>query len=231
VSPQLEAVLRALQAEKRRAGPWREPGGWVFTSLDGRQLMGETVFNRGWQRLRRNFAKPGNRPLTLHSARHTWATLALRANKSIRWIAGQLGHSDPAITLRIYAHVLPDEGEALGFLDFDAGCSTSNSIDNCADRWRREASGEARRIVAAIQWHAGRDSRAAFGCDGFTTRSVVRNPRPSGSKYHGRVRSNAGLRSRLCRERHRAALGGIRDGPTALYGPSRTPPPGSPRRS
>ncbi len=65
-------------------------------------------------------------PLTLHSARHTWATRALRAGKSIRWIAEQLGHADPAITLRIYAHVLPDEGEDLGFLDFTAGCSTSN---------------------------------------------------------------------------------------------------------
>ena len=45
--------------------------------------------------------------------------LALRAGKSIRWIAEQLGHWDPAITLRIYAQVLPDEGEDLGFLDFD----------------------------------------------------------------------------------------------------------------
>ncbi len=43
-------------------------------------------------------------------------------------IAEQLGHSDPAITLRIYAHVLPDEGEDLGFLDFGAGCSTSTSM-------------------------------------------------------------------------------------------------------
>ncbi len=100
------------------AKPWRDPGGWVFTSLNGSQPLGETVFNRGWQRIRRDFAKHGIRPLTLHSARHTWATLALRAGKSIRWIADQLGHSDPALTLRIYAHVLPDEGEDLGFLDF-----------------------------------------------------------------------------------------------------------------
>jgi hypothetical protein len=42
----------------------------------------------------------------------------LRAQKSIKWVAEQLGHSDPAITLRIYAHVLPDEGEDLGLLEF-----------------------------------------------------------------------------------------------------------------
>ena len=29
---------------------------------------------------------------------------------------------------RIYAHVLPDEGEDLGFLDFTASCSTSGAM-------------------------------------------------------------------------------------------------------
>ncbi len=82
------------------------------------------------------------RPLTLHSARHTWATLALRAGQSIRWIAEQLGHSDPAITLRIYAHVLPDEGEDLGFLDFTASCSASNSRATGGDGARVKLRGD-----------------------------------------------------------------------------------------
>jgi hypothetical protein len=62
MSPQLEAVLRELQARRRRAGPWREPDGWVFTSRDWRHPLGETVFNRGWQRLRRHFAERRVRP-------------------------------------------------------------------------------------------------------------------------------------------------------------------------
>ena len=95
---------------------------------DGRMPIGETVFKRAWKRLRRHFARCGIRPLTLHSARHTWATLALRTGKSLRWIADQLGHSDPAITLRIYAHVLPDEAVDLSFLDFETSCSASNSV-------------------------------------------------------------------------------------------------------
>ncbi len=127
MSRQLEAVLRALQAERRRQRPWRDADGWLFTSRDGQMPIGETVFKRAWQRLRRHFAQRGIRPLTLHSARHTWATLALRAGKSLRWIAEQLGHADPAITLRIYAHVLPDEAVDLSFLDFETSCSTSNS--------------------------------------------------------------------------------------------------------
>ena len=31
----------------------------------------------------------GSNSLTLHSARNTWATLALRAGKSLRWTAGE----------------------------------------------------------------------------------------------------------------------------------------------
>ena len=38
---------------------------------------------------------------------------------SIRRVAAQLGHADPAFTLRVYAHILPDGGEDLGFLAFD----------------------------------------------------------------------------------------------------------------
>ncbi len=128
MSRQLEAVLRALQAERRRQRPWRDADGWLFTSRDGQMPIGETVFKRSWKRLRRHFAQRGIRPLTLHSARHTWATLALRAGKSLRWIAEQLGHSDPAITLRIYAHVLPDEAVDLSFLDFETSCSKSNYV-------------------------------------------------------------------------------------------------------
>jgi hypothetical protein len=33
---------------------------------------------------------------------------------------GQLGHADPALTLRVYAHALPEEEHDLGFSDFGA---------------------------------------------------------------------------------------------------------------
>ncbi len=44
--------------------------------------------------------------------------LALESGKSIRWVADQLGHSDPALTLRVYAHVLPEEELDLSFAYF-----------------------------------------------------------------------------------------------------------------
>jgi hypothetical protein len=54
--------------------------------------------------------------LKLHCARHTWATLALRDGKS--GSLDQLDHSDPALTLRVYAHAMRDEEDDLSFADF-----------------------------------------------------------------------------------------------------------------
>ncbi len=58
------------------------------------------------------------RPLKLHTTRHTWATFALHAGKSVRWVADQLGHADPALTLRTYAHALREEEADLSFAEF-----------------------------------------------------------------------------------------------------------------
>jgi hypothetical protein len=49
--------------------------------------------------------------------RHTWATLALESGKNIRWVGDQLGHSDPAFTLRTYTHVLKQAETDLSFVD------------------------------------------------------------------------------------------------------------------
>jgi integrase len=50
----------------------------------------------------------GLRPLTPHGLRHGAATLMLAAGTPMRVIAEQLGHANPAMTARVYAHVIPD---------------------------------------------------------------------------------------------------------------------------
>ena len=48
----------------------------------------------------------------------TWATHVLGAGKSIKWVADQLGHADPALTLRVYAHAMKEEERDLSFAEF-----------------------------------------------------------------------------------------------------------------
>ena len=109
-------AVRDLKATQQRARPWAEPNGWVFSTIDGSGPMRETTLHRGWDRLRRLATKHGVRPLTLHSARHTFASLALDAGKSVKWVADQLGHRDPTITLRTYAHAIREAETDLSFL-------------------------------------------------------------------------------------------------------------------
>ena len=60
--------------------------------------------------------------------RHTYATLALEAGRSLRFVAEQLGYSNPALTLRQYAHALPLESGDLEFADFDTEKSGSKRL-------------------------------------------------------------------------------------------------------
>jgi integrase len=126
LSTDLEEVLNDLLEQRRREGlkhGWSEIPEFVFCSQSGGPLDERNV-NRTWDRLRRKCQSHGVRPLRLHDARHTFASLALAAGKSIKWTATQLGHSDPALTLRVYAHALPDEETDLSFLDFSQSGGT-----------------------------------------------------------------------------------------------------------
>ena len=53
-----------------------------------------------------------------HDARHAFASLALAAGKSLRWVAQQLDHANPELTLRVYAHALREEETELSFRNF-----------------------------------------------------------------------------------------------------------------
>jgi len=44
--------------------------------------------------------------------------MALASGKSVRWVADQLGHSSPMLTLKTYAHSMPEQETDLGFADF-----------------------------------------------------------------------------------------------------------------
>ncbi|WP_067451144.1 tyrosine-type recombinase/integrase [Actinomadura macra] len=45
-------------------------------------------------------------PAVLHDLRHIHATTLLLAGVRVHVVAARLGHADPSITLRVYAHVI-----------------------------------------------------------------------------------------------------------------------------
>jgi integrase len=120
MSPGLASTLLDLLGQRRAQAlgrGWPETPEWVFCAETGGPLDSNN-FERSWLRLRRRAHKSGVRPLKLHCARHTWASMALASGKSVRWVADQLGHSSPMLTLKTYAHALPEEEADLSFADF-----------------------------------------------------------------------------------------------------------------
>ncbi len=90
------AAFEALRAERERWGPWvLQPG--------ERPLNPERL--TGWWRLARRGAGIETR-WRLHDLRHWSATEAIGRGHDIRTVAGRLGHANPAMTLRTYAHAL-----------------------------------------------------------------------------------------------------------------------------
>lgn len=51
------------------------------------------------------------RETVFHEFRHFYAAMLFAAGHSVKTVAARLGHSDPALTLRTYAHVMPDDAD------------------------------------------------------------------------------------------------------------------------
>jgi integrase len=94
--------LTALYATRSNAGEFlagfQQPGPRLAYNV-GRSF-GESVARAGVPRMR------------LHNLRHVNASLDLSTGTSVKAVAARLGHSYPSITLRTYAHVMPQKETA-----------------------------------------------------------------------------------------------------------------------
>ena len=81
----------------------REPyGQWMFGL--GPELVNPDRIGWWW---RRSWALAGiDAKWRLHDLRHWSATVAIGQGHDIRTVAGRLGHANPAMTLRVYAHAV-----------------------------------------------------------------------------------------------------------------------------
>lgn len=100
--PELGRLLRRHKAASR----YSKEADFVFASAAGTPLNWRNVETRGFDeaveraKLRRTDGKP-----VLHDCRHMFASLLIAQGLDIVFISRQLGHANPATTLRIYAHL------------------------------------------------------------------------------------------------------------------------------
>jgi integrase len=122
IDPGTVAVLRAHRAAQRadrmKAGEgWRGTRDHVFTTGWGEPVHPDTVSSLMSAMIRRyndpkgKGEKPAEPlpPARLHDLRHVHATTLLLAGVPVHVVAARLGHADPSITLRVYAHVIDEQ--------------------------------------------------------------------------------------------------------------------------
>ncbi len=80
----------------------------VFSQLDGKPLLPNTI-THAWIKLVRRI---GLNSIRLHDARHSHASLMLKAGTHPKIVQERLGHSSISITLDTYSHVAPGLQEA-----------------------------------------------------------------------------------------------------------------------
>ena len=111
IGPRTVEVLkahRARQLEERMAATSCADPGLVFPNTKGKVRQRDSVVH-SLRRLLEEAGLPAD--VRFHDLRHTAGTLALRQGVPLHTVSRMLGHSDPAMTLRRYAHVLEDMRE------------------------------------------------------------------------------------------------------------------------
>lgn len=75
----------------------------VFPTTKGTPINHNNMVNRYF----RPTLKTANlEPIRFHDLRHTYASLLIEQGENIKYIQTQLGHSNPTVTLNVYAHLI-----------------------------------------------------------------------------------------------------------------------------
>jgi integrase len=119
----LTPTLAELLTEYRARARFTEDGEHIFATGAGRRDSPENVrtrfLARAVERANASLAEDGGEPIqgaTPHALRRTFVSLLLAAGADVPYVMAQAGHSDPKMTLGIYAKVIAsatDHGAAL----------------------------------------------------------------------------------------------------------------------
>ncbi len=89
---------------------------WIFPTLGGKPLRHGNFHYRVWRPTVTALAAAGTLSFEpgIHDLRHTYASWLLASGQvSILTLSRLLGHADPAVTLRVYSHLVGGEVEAV----------------------------------------------------------------------------------------------------------------------
>ena len=107
VSPVITAMLREHQTQQFRTkmqlgDAWKDQTGWVFTTWDGNVMHPSTPYKQ----LQYILKKAGLESVSLHSLRHSNATLLINSGANVKAVSTRLGHSNVSTTTNIYAEAI-----------------------------------------------------------------------------------------------------------------------------
>jgi integrase len=101
---QIELRLQLGIAGRPGAGDWIFPG-----SLDGSQPYPPDKLSRDWGNVVRDRKLP---QVMFHALRHTHVSALIAAGQDVVSVSKRIGHSSPAITLKVYSHLFSTAGDA-----------------------------------------------------------------------------------------------------------------------
>ena len=117
----LSLPQRALEALVRHCGGRNNPTtGYLFATASGKPVDLSNFYRWSWRPALRRAGLPET--LTPHQLRHGAASLLLNQNVPVPVVSRYLGHANPGVTMKIYAHMIDgtsgmaadDIDEALG---------------------------------------------------------------------------------------------------------------------
>ena len=94
--------------DRRDRGLPSRPKDYFFGTAKGKRRDSDRILSRAIERAntnRRQAGLPELPEITPHSMRRTWATFAASIGRDPKWIAAQIGHTDPEFTFSVYQQV------------------------------------------------------------------------------------------------------------------------------
>ena len=93
----------------RTSARFRADSDLVFCAASGRTIGHRNITGRG---LAKAAQRAGLEGVTFHALRHTFASILIAQGRDPVFVSRQLGHTNAAITLRVYAHLFDAERHA-----------------------------------------------------------------------------------------------------------------------